>query len=701
MKTINLKKQCDKLLLLFIVLVMGCCLVACEANNYLREELKREQTATATEVLELPDPMLNLKLIIEDLELDQPEELYHKVHPDALRRFGREQIVDRHKKIHADLGITEVRLSEPELISEIESENKLIYRVVADLRSQLGTISKPVDIELIYNAESGRWELNWRPNLIIPALHERGTVRMRRLDSKRGQIFDCKGRLLAENSTDYQIGMVAANYSTDKLQALADFLELDADYIERSMTAEWVREDIFVPLKRLRELPPGLYQELRNYQLQIELEDSRTYPYGPALANLIGYVGKPSAEELAEYADQGLSQDQIIGKTGLEQLFEERLSGRSGFQVYITGSEEEILIEEPMIPPEDIHLTIDAEIQKKLYEHLTREANDSFVGVLMRPEDGSILALLSTPSYDPELFMRGISTTEYQELLDNPALPLFNKFNVVYTPGSTHKVPSALSFLSTGEFDFSDKIKIEGKSWQLDASWGDYEVVRVEQIEYPMNLEDALVYSDNIFFARTVLKIGLEKYLAGLEKLGFGQEFKTAYPFKRSHLTSSGTLENKILLADTAYGQGELQVAPVELAAIYAAVLGAEIPEPKLLIEEQFPPRAKPDLTVAERSALARSLRAVVKERYAKAMERKGLKIAGKSGTAELGLDKQGKMQYNSWFVGYDQARDTGVFVLGLFNAQDHKGTYCHQVFADCMEILAGKKPKEADSRGE
>ncbi len=668
-------------------LLMLYLLTAC-SQSFLKSPHEESVSSTDKSQLDLPAADEDLELLLETLELDQPEDIYNKVHPDAIRRFGREQIVERHKKIHENLGISAVRYQNVECLKLLPEEARRIYMAEIEMDCQLGTISKEQSFSLIYNHKSGRWELDWQPGIIVPGLHERGTVRVRDLVAKRGEIFDREGRSLAANVVQYQIGIVPADLNLGELPAIAELLKTEVEILQEKIQATWVTEDSFVPLVTWPEVDAETYQKLRDFRLRVEPTSGRSYPYGEDLAILLGYIGPVSVEDLARPENKDLSPQQEIGKTGIEQIFDRRLRGQNGFQLYVTGEEELILLESPLIPGEDLHLTIDAELQKSLMVELRGE-DDVFAGIVLNPEDGTVMATISTPSYDPTLFINGIATRDYETLVTDPRLPLYNKFNALYTPGSTQKVLSALAFLTDPHFQPEEGREIRGESWQKDASWGDYKVRRVAQIETPLDLEEALIYSDNIYFAQVAIELGAASYLEGLESLAFGQPFRTAYPFLNSSIAQAAELDADVLLGDTAYGQGQVLVNPVELCAIYSAILTGQVPEPKMLLEEDFPARAKLALSASERQLLQRALRGVVTERYAQAMERKGLKIAGKSGTAEIGLDSEGKMQYNSWFVGYDQAQPEAVLALCLLSAQDHEATYCHEHFADCLEIIS------------
>lgn len=669
-------------------------LVACKPTGFLKDETPEVATPTSADPEDLPDSAEDLRLILQAIELDDTEAIWAKCHPDAQKKYGKEQIIDRHQKIHESIGISSVRYDNVALISEVPEQAKHIYEADVTCTTVFGTFTRRETLNLIFNAATGRWELGWTPAIIVPGLHEQGTVRIRPLTTERGRILDCNGKALAENGTAYRLGIVPERFDMDRLAEFCDYYDLEIEDVERLLNQSWVNPDTYVPVLTKSEFGDLDYQAARDFNLQIDAIPDRLYPYGESAASLIGYVAEPSAEDLAkpEFAD--VATGEKIGKAGVEALFDQELRGKNGFQLYVTGATEVILIEEPVIEGKDIQLTIDAEKQKTLYEQLNFA---SFTAVALDPDDGSIRALITTPSYDPNLFLQGMSQAQYDALLNDPDLPLVNKFNARYVPGSTQKLLTAFAAMEAGTLTLNDKKVIAGKYWQKDEGWGKYKIRRVEPIEMPMDVADALVYSDNIFFAQVALDMGAKKFLNEMHALGVEREFKTAYPFLPSKISTRDLTENEVLLADTAYGQGELELNPLELSAVYAAVLNGNVPEPKLFVDEDFPPRAELKLSKDERKTLKRALRRVVTERYPGAMEREGYKIAGKSGTAELGLDSDDKMIYNSWFVGYDQSNPDIVLTLCLFNAQEHDKTYCHEMFANCLEAWATGRIKLPD----
>ncbi len=201
-------------------------------------------------------------------------------------------------------------------------------------------------------------------------------------------------------------------------------------------------------------------------------EEIRTYPLGEAASHLIGYVQNVTAEDLKDHPKEGYSTNSVIGKSGLEALYETELKGRDGCKIYIVdseGDEKAVVAETIKEDGADIRLTIDSDLQKALYEQFQ---NDRGCSVAMNPYTGEVMALVSTPSYDNNDFILGMEAEEWTALNGDENRPLYNRFRQVWCPGSTFKPIIAAIGLKTGMIDPDEDFGNEGLSWQKDSSWG-------------------------------------------------------------------------------------------------------------------------------------------------------------------------------------------------------------------------------------
>ncbi|WP_369678777.1 penicillin-binding transpeptidase domain-containing protein [Planococcus faecalis] len=353
-------------------------------------------------------------------------------------------------------------------------------------------------------------------------------------------------------------------------------------------------------LEKVKAVPGATYQETT----------MREYPYGEALGHLSGYIGPMTAEKLEELKDQGYTSTDLIGRRGLEQTLEERLRGENGLKILIkkqgdTG-EELTIAETPAKDGETVVLTIDAELQKSTYEAMEGEAGTS---AAVNPKTGETLVLVSSPAYNPNEYMLGISEDRFKELSEDPLNPLFNRFGAAYAPGSTIKPITAAIGMEAGTLEPSVGLQIDGATWQKDGSWGDYRVTRLHpEAPNPVDLNTALVYSDNIYFARQALEMGNQAFVSGLQRFGFGEEIPFALELQSSQISNEGTLGSQGQLADTSFGQGQMLTNILHLASMYEPFLtDGTMYKPLLFMDEEKSQVWKEGLLSAENAKVLRT----------------------------------------------------------------------------------------------
>ena len=285
-------------------------------------------------------------------------------------------------------------------------------------------------------------------------------------------------------------------------------------------------------------------------------------------------------------------------------------------------------------------MTIDSELQSELYDAF---AEDRSSHVAMNPKTGEVLALVSTPSYDSNDFVLGMSQTQWENLNSDPGQPMYNRFKASYAPGSSIKPVVAAIGLSDGKLDAAADLGNSGGRWQKDESWGTYTVNAAHVYSGPANLENALIYSDNTYFAKAALQIGADSLAEGFERIGFGQELPFVFSVAPSQYVNSGEdlASDEIRLADTGYGQGEMLVNPVHLAAVYSAfVNGGDMIRPVLEYAEGSSPEYWLQDVFTEEAAniVTEDMIQIIEnpEGTGAAAKVEGISLAGKTGTAEI-----------------------------------------------------------------
>lgn len=707
-----MSKKLQIFLCLSLVLTCLLFLAGCEEPDVIKKEEKTTDRAVIIfDDSERPDPEDTILRIIQLLQSDDSRQIFKEVYPLALERYGEEQIVDRNAKIHTDLGVKSIVYSNLQILEESSNKSQVYYSVDVKYTTKYGEIKDNIVISLVWHPQVNSWQLDWTPDLILPKLHDTGQVKIEILKAKRGEILDRAGWPLAIDKTIAEVSLVAGEFDEARIPEVNELFGLSPGLIEAKLSQAWVTDRTLVPFYQLGDLKDIDYRVFQDLRLSWSEKTSRYYPFKEALAPLVGYVGPVTAEDLSKPENRYLAEDSLIGKSGLEQIYDELLRGKDGFRIYISGSYEQSLIEEPAQDGQDLRLTIDAIAQRDIYEIL---AGKNYSATAIDPATGEIIILISSPAYDPMEFVMGIDYDRYNQLLHDPLQPLIAKFQGAHTPGSTQKIPTAIIALANGAVTPSTELEILGKEWQADPAWGNYYVRRYRELDGIYNLEDALVYSDNIFFARIALEMGIDAFNQGMSNLGVGLKISSDYPFASSQISNKTKLEegDDILLADSSYGQGELLYNQAHLASVFSSLLNeGQLLPAKLVLEsrddlasesedlEEEKSGLKLDSSVVQKHKilskdyiplLQRASERVVDEQYAREMLRGPVQPAGKSGTAEVGFDEFGEVKIDTWFVGYERNNPNLLLAFTLFDSPNDFDFAGHVYFTDILLQLYG-----------
>ncbi|WP_152966764.1 penicillin-binding transpeptidase domain-containing protein [Sporosarcina globispora] len=384
----------------------------------------------------------------------------------------------------------------------------------------------------------------------------------------------------------------------------------------------------------------------------------RYYPLKEAAAHLIGYVGKVTKEELDK--NPNLSEGNMIGKAGLEKAFDKELRGKDGGEILIVderGNKKQEFQKAQKKDGEDIQLTIDYYIQLEAFKHLKGKAGST---VVMNPKEGGLYALVSSPSFDPNKMVQGISQQEYDQYVKDENKPFISRYAVGYAPGSTFKTITASIGLDA-KVTYPDKPRnIKGLSWQKDGTWGGYSVTRVSDVQN-VDMRKALIYSDNIYFAQEALEMGEKTFRNGLNQFIFGEELDLPIVMNPAQISKQNTFQSEILLADTAYGQEELMITPIQQATMYSVFQNeGTIVYPKLL-DDKSERKTKSAITSSTANEMTKSLKAVVSDPNGTAhlLYNPTHQLAAKTGTAELKMKQGEKGNENSFLLAFDAEHDS------------------------------------------
>ncbi len=487
------------------------------------------------------------------------EDMYNSLSSESQKSYDQQTFVERNQNIYEGIEASNFQIEVTD-----ETDNELTYNV------KMNTIAGEVTFENKTTIEDGK--IVWDDSFIFPDLTQNDRVRVSEDEAIRGQILDRNGKMLAGQGEAYSVGLVRGKLNGENdYDQLAELLGLTKESIQKTMSASWIQDDSFVPLTTI----PSTDTQLENQLLQIpgvqlNTVEVRTYPYGEVTSHLTGYMQQVTAEDLEKHQGEGYTETSMIGRSGIEAAYEKQLKGTNGATISIVdenGSTKSTVATQEKQDGQDITLTIDVDLQRDLYNAFDEDQSAS---VAMNPTNGEVLALVSTPSFDSNDFIYGFSTEEWDALNNDEDQPLTNRFRATWVPGSTMKAITAAIGLETDSLDASKDFGAEMK-WQKDSSWGDYFVTTLHAPN-PNNLRNALIYSDNVYFAKAALEIGKDNLEKGYKSLMIGEDIPFELALTKSQYTSD-SFDDEILIADSGYGQGQILMNPVQMTSIYSSFM--------------------------------------------------------------------------------------------------------------------------------
>ena len=593
------------------------------------------------------------------------EDMYSLLSSKSKANISEEDFIKRNKNIYEGIEAKNFSVD----IQSIENEKKLAK---VTYKNSMDTMSGHVDfvntVTLELNEEK-EYKIDWTSNLIFLELNTEDKVRVKTIEAKRGSILDRNGEYLATNGVASKIGLVPGKMSDNReedIAKIAELLNMTSDGINSELSASYVKADTFVPLKTVGKNEMELKNKLLEIKgIKIIDADERIYPQGVSTSQLVGYIQPINAEELKEKAKDGYTSSSKIGKYGLERAYESTLRAVNGSEIYIedaNGNKKTSIAKQEQKDGQDVKLTIDSKLQQTVYEQFK---DDKSAVVVMNPKTGEVLALASCPSFDSNDFSLGMTTADYKNLTENPDNLLYNRYLATYAPGSSFKPIIGAIGLTTGAFSADDDFGRSGTKWQNDSSWGDFYITTLSTYNGPANLKNALIHSDNIYFAKAALKIGGKNLINSLKNIGFGQQIEFPQTISKSSYSNSESFTNETQLANSGYGQGEVLVNPIHMAMMYSAFVNeGNMIMPYLEYKENA---SSQTAKYYKENAFSKEAANEVRDGLIQVVENpsgtahsakiEGKTIAGKTGTAEI---KQSKDDTEGTEIGWFNAFNVG-----------------------------------------
>ena len=623
----------------------------------------------------LTNPSTILEEYVSKINEEKYSEMYQMIDEKSKLKISEEDFIKRNKNIYSGIDMANMKITVNEI--KRESANRVKIKYTTNMNTSGGELNFE-NIAILIKKDNS-YKISWSSNMIFPNLNDTDKVKVSGNKAIRGSIIDRNGIKLATNGKASSIGIVPNKLGDNKqenINKIAELLRTTPENINNKLSASWVKEETFVPIKSISVDDTDLKNKLLTIPgVKISTIDARVYPLAESASHLTGYVGQVTKEDLEK--NPGYSSSSIIGKTGLEKIYEEELKGQDGLQIYIVdeqGNKKETIIEQEKKDGEDVKLTIDSRVQKNLYNELQ---NDEGAFVVMNYKTGEILALVSTPSYDVNKMTLGVTSEEWKEISENEKNPMLARFLQSYCPGSTFKPLTGAIGLSTGSLSEDETFNYSGLSWQKDKSWGNFNITTLTAYNGPKNLRNALIYSDNIYFAQATLKIGKTNFINGLKKLKFGEKIDFEMNLAKSKYSNSETISSEGQLANSGYGQGEILVNPVHMASIYSAFANkGNMIKPYLEYKEEKNAEYLVEGAFTENavSIITEDLIQVVEKGTAKDMKINGITIAGKTGTAELKASKEEKADTIGWFDCFTTDYEMPYLIVGMVEKANENG---------------------------
>ncbi len=535
------------------------------------------------------------------------------------------------------------------------------------------------------------------------------------LAPSRGMIYDRNGRLLADNQTSFSLAIVAERVEDIEslLSAIVEILSLNTQQLERirEELAKRSRPDsAVVILEALSEKQVALLAVNRHRLPGIEVVSRliRSYPMGAIAAHAVGSVRRLTKEDLATIEPVQYSGSQFIGKRGVEAFYEKSLHGKVGYQKVETdayGRVRRVLDVQGAQSGQNLTLHLDSKLQAASVDALDGRRGAI---VALDPTTGGVLAMVSQPSYDPNLFVSGMSSSQFSELSSSIYLPLFNRaVNGQYAPGSTFKPVVGLAGISSATTDWDETIedkgwfKLPGQdrvyrdwSWTKDNSGGQGEV----------NLHRAIYRSSNVYFYDLASRMEVDSLLGFAGQFGFGRNLALDIPQASSGLLPTPEWKRNVKnqpwypgdSVNLGIGQGDLLATPLQMATVAATIANrGRVVRPKMLLSSddtigemnsvEEPPQIV-GLSEEDWESMVDSMEDVVHRgdkgfrgngtAWAYIGQKIGYRMAGKSGTAQVVEINQGEVydeealtefrRKHAWFIAFAPVDNPTIAVAVL-----------------------------------
>lgn len=600
--------------------------------------------------------------------------------PVSANQAPLETLTQYYDKVYNLLGVTGITT---QINDAQQTADRAVFHYTLTLQTQsCGTLSYQSVLEV--ERKLNYYLINWSPANVLPKMQWEDRIFKSTVKGKRGEIFDCNGYPLIVN--EYALTFYV-NPQTADISAVAagvgEALSLETEPLRTAMELAKTRgQDTCVLATYLKGILPAEKEEAALNVTGVKLDRDSITPVRRQLrdsvaSHVLGFSTPVTSEDRQNPAFKDLPEGTRIGRTGVESVCNQRLLGTDGFEIYLLSADSKtktVLFTQPAVNGQDIKLTIDILLQEKAEKELaTRYAADASNGsvVIIEPTTGAVKVLASYPTFSLNLYAKNQPEKGAADLYkEDSGSPTLNRATQgLYPPGSVMKCFTALMGLDSGvvevttRFPYENDIEQQSETtdgWRPRGSYWSKLIIRQRYRSaqnMPLDMNRGLIWSDNIYFGWLGMQVGAQNFMAYCNELGLGSGWSFDLPLKASSLcnketdlTESGNLK---LLADSAYGQGEVLITPLQLAATVSLFgNGGNIMQPYIIaaycttngencLVEQETTQPKQLFAGFAGAAKVRAVSNIMERVYSEGSGEagyvRGISVAGKTGTAQTG----------------------------------------------------------------
>ncbi len=562
---------------------------------------------------------------------------------------------------------------------------------------------------------SGFWDLQVRNPDVYNEQADRNRIKSVPILAPRGKILDRDGRVIVDNHASYSLILSRENLKPEHIRPIAQGLGMEEQRLEwrlQRFSSRPKYEPIIIK-DELTQPELAFVEAHRDPETFPEMEliraQRRLYPKDGLAAHVIGYVGEISENELDEPAFISYDPGDVIGKAGIEREYNKILMGVDGqrqVEVDNRGRERRAWGIKEAVPGKNLQLTLDLDLQ--VVGELAMEGRKGSV-VALDPRNGEILAMVSSPAYDPNKFAGRIRAQDWKEIAGNPDNPMLNRaIQAQFAPGSTFKPFMALGGLESGAIDDNFRVHCPGGA----TFYGRFFKCWVKRGHGTVDLHNGIVHSCDVFFYNVGNRMGIDKIAEYAEMAGFGRKTGVDLPGEATGVVPSSAWKMKMFrqkwyageTISVSIGQGALTVTPIQLASAIGGLAMGGVWYPPHLVKSETA-TLKPRLgkiNPEDAQKVVNGMWGVVNEGGGTGGRARlpGISVCGKTGSAQRISNELAKggvphnMKDNAWFVAFAPCEAPEIAVSVLWEGGEH-GMLAAPIARDVMKAYFDKKARE------